>query len=447
MNLRTALLVSLLFVLVLGALLWSNRREGQKEEADVLSRELLVFDKKEADELTVDGPKGRVVCRKVGDQWRIVEPVEVDASRGAVETVLVNLERARLKKYLPLEDVGDRDVLEEFGLDPPHLMVTLRVKGSVLDTVLYGDSPMGVYVYVKKTSEDRVGMVEFYRRTGVDRGLAQLREKRALKLDWDQARDLRVESAGATVEVAMAEDGWRMTSPRETRGDEEGIEEVLKGLSAPVKEFVDDRPASLEEYGLEAPRIRIEVTGSDGGTHGLWIGGGAENGFYAKSLSQPSVFTVDSALVERLDEAAFGLRFKRLLAFERKAVDRVEFAYPGRTVLCVRQGQAWLAVPDQQPVNGLELEAILYTMEELRAEDFLAGDAGSAAYGLEPPRARIRVWAADRLVGDLALGRVQGEMVYAKGSETDLACLVDRETVGLLGVDRIFKEQGSSGGG
>lgn len=447
MNLRTALLVSLLFVLVLGALLWSNRREGQKEEADVLSRELLVFDKKEADELTVDGPKGRVVCRKVGDQWRIVEPVEVDASRGAVETVLVNLERARLKKYLPLEDVGDRDVLEEFGLDPPHLMVTLRVKGSVLDTVLYGDSPMGVYVYVKKTSEDRVGMVEFYRRTGVDRGLAQLREKRALRLDWDQARDLRVESAGATVEVAMAEDGWRMTSPRETRGDEEGIEEVLKGLSAPVKEFVDDRPASLEEYGLEAPRIRIEVTGSDGGTHGLWIGGGAENGFYAKSLSQPSVFTVDSALVERLDEAAFGLRFKRLLAFERKAVDRVEFAYPGRTVLCVRQGQAWLAVPDQQPVNGLELEAILYTMEELRAEDFLAGDAGSAAYGLEPPRARIRVWAADRLVGDLALGQVQGEMVYAQGSETDLACLVDRETVELLGVDRIFKEQGSSGGG
>ena len=447
MNLKTALFLSLLFVLVLGAVLYSNRREGEREEADVLSRELLVFDKKEADELTVDGPKGRVVCRKVGDQWRIVEPVEVDASRGAVETVLVNLERARLKKYLPLEDVGDRDVLEEFGLDPPHLTVTLHVQGTVLDTVHYGDSPMGVYVYVKKASEDRVGMVEFYRRTGVDRGLAQLREKRALKFDWDQARELRVESPGATVEVAMGEDGWRMKSPLESRGDEEEIEQVLKGLSAPVKEFVDDRPAGLGDYGLDEPRFRIEVTASDGGTHGLWIGGGAANGFYAKNLSQPSVFTVDSSVVERLDEAAFSLRFKRLLAFERKEVDRVEFAYPGRTVLCVRQGQAWLAVPDQQPVNGLELDAILYTMGELKAEDFLAGDAGSASYGLEPPSARIRVWAAEQLVGDLSLGRAQGELVYAKGSENELACLVDKETAERLGVDRIFKEQDTSGGG
>ena len=447
MNLKTALLVGLLFVCVLGAVLYSNRREQEKEEADVLSRELLVFDKKEADELTVDGPKGRVVCRKVGDQWRIVEPIDVDASRGAVETVLVNLERARLKKYLLLEDAGDRDVLKEYGLDPPHIMVTLRVRGSVLDTVLYGDSPMGVYVYVKKASEDRVGMTELYRRTGVSRGLAQLREKRALKFERGHARDLRVEGPGGIVEVAKLEDGWRMKSPLETRGDEEGIRKVLQKLSAPVKEFVDDSPAGLGEYGLDAPRFRIGVRTADGGSHDLWVGGGAENGFYAKNLSQPSVFTVDSALVERLDEAAFLLRFKHLLAFERESVDRVEFAYPGRTVLCVREGAAWLAVPQQRPVNGTELDAILYNMEELQAEGFVSAQPGGGSYGLDPPRARIRVWAEEELVGDLILGEAHGDQVYAKGSASELACLVDAEAAERLGVDRIFKEQDSSGGG
>lgn len=447
MNLKTALLISILFVCVLGALLYSNRTEQVAEEADVLSRELLIFDKSEADELTVDGPKGRVVCRKVGDQWRIVEPLEVDASRGAVETVLVNLERARLRKYLLLEDVGGRNVLEEYGLDPPHIMVSLRVRGSVLDTVLYGDSPMGVYVYVKKASEERVGMVELYRRTGVNRGLAQLREKRALKFERGHARDLRIEGPGATIEVARLEDGWRMKSPLETGGDEEEIRTVLTKLSAPVKEFVDDSPVNLGEYGLDAPQFRIGVTTADGGTHGLWIGGGARNGFYAKNLSQPSVFTIDSALVERLDEAAFLLRFKRLLAFERKAVDRVEFAYPGRTVLCVREGAAWLAVPQQRPVNGVELDALLYNMEELRAEGFVAAQPDGGSYGLDPPRARIRVWAEEQLVGDLALGEAEGEMVYARGSANDLACLVDKEVAERLGVDRIFKEQGSSGGG
>ena len=447
MNLKTALLVSLLFVCVLGAVLYSNRKEQAAEEADVLSRELLVFDKGEADELTVDGPKGRVVCRKVGDQWRIVEPIDADASRGAVETVLVNLERARLKKYLLLEDAGDRDLLEEYGLDPPHMMVTLRVRGSVLDTVLYGDSPMGVYVYVKKTSEDRVGMVELYRRTGVNRGLAQLREKRALKFEVGHARELRIQSPGGTIELARLDDGWRMQSPLRTRGDEEEIRKVLNRLSAPVEEFVDDSPAGLGEYGLDPPRLRVEVTAADGAAHTLWIGGGAESGYFAKNLSQPSVFTVDSVLVDRLDEAASGLRFKHLLAFERKEVDRVEFAYPGRTVLCVREGTAWLAVPQQRPVNGVELDAILYNMEELRAEGFLSEESGGGSYGLDPPRARIRVWAEEQLVGDLALGEVEGEMVYAKGSANDLACLVDKEAAERLGVDRIFEEQGTSGGG
>ena len=447
MNLKTALLVSLVFVLVLGALLYSNRREQEKEEADVLSRELLIFDKSEADELTVDGPQGRVVCRKAGDQWRIVEPVEVDASRGAVETVLVNLERARLQKYLLLEEAGDRDVLEEYGLDPPHIMVTLRVRGSVLDTVLFGDSPMGVYAYVKKTSEDRVGMVEFYRRTGVNRGLAQLREKRALKFERGKARDLRVESPGDTIEVARLEDGWRMRLPLEARGDEEELQEILKGLTAPVKEFVDDTPASLREYGLDPPRLRIEVTAADGGSHALWVGAGAASGYYARNLYQPSVFTVDSALVDRLDEAALGLRFKRLLAFERQKVDRIEFAYPGRTVLCVREGQAWLALPRQQPVNGLELDAIMHNMKELKAEGFVFGEQDSGSYGLDPPRARIRLWAEERLVGDLALGEAQGDRVYAKGSENELVCLVDRGVAERLGVDRIFKERDPSGGG
>ena len=446
MNLKTALLVSLLFVCVLGAVLYSNRTEQEKEEADILSRELLVFDKAEADELTVDGPKGRVVCRKVGDQWRIVEPVEADASRGAVETVLVNLERARLKKYLPLEDDGDRDILEEYGLDPPYIMVSLRIRGSVLDTVLYGDSPMGVYAYVKRASEDRIGMVEFYRRTGVNRGLAQLREKRALKFERPQVEGLRIVGPGDPVEVTNMEDGWRMSRPLATRGDDEEIQDLLKELSAPVKEFVDDTPAGLGEYGLDPPRLRVEVTTADGGAHTLWVGGGAGSGYYAKNLSQPSVFTVDSVLVDRLDEAASGLRFKHLLAFERKAVDRVEFAYRGRTVLCVRQGEAWLAVHQQRPVNGIELDAILSTMEELRAEGFVSA-SGGGSYGLDPPRSRIRVWAEEQLVGDLALGEVEGEMVYARGSANDLACLVDKEVAERLGVDRIFEEQGTSGGG
>lgn len=439
MKLKTVILIGLFFVALFIVVVYVDKKEGEKKGAEYHSRELLTFAKDEVDELSIENASGRVVCRKVGEDWQIIEPVTVDAHRGAIQAVLANLERARLTRFLVLDDESTEEALKKYGLDFPHVKVSLHVGGRLLDTVLFGDeNPSGRYVYVKKDSEDRIGMVELYRRTGVDKQWGDLRNKTTLKFKRALATKLRIESQADTVEVTKSGEEWQMESPTEAKGDGEAIEAILQGLASPVEEFVDDAPNSLRPYGLEPPALRVKVSVGDE-VHSLWVGSEQEGNYYAKDLSRSPVFTLDSSFVNQLNRASFELKSRKLFDFTREEVNRVEFAYRDSSILCVRDSVVWLAVSQDRPINAMELKAVLFNMEKLKVKKFppLAQNS-HRDYGLNPPRMRIRLWAGEETVGDLSLGEEEGDLVYVKKGENDLICLVDRKIAESLTVERLF---------
>ena len=439
MKLKTVILIGLFFAALFLVVVYVDKKEGEKKGEEYHSRELLTFDKDEVDELSIENASGRVVCRKVGEDWQIVEPVTVDAHRGAIQAVLANLERARLTRFLVLDDESTEGALKKYGLDFPHVKVSLHVGGRLLDTVLFGDeNPSGRYVYVKKDSEDRIGMVELYRRTGVDKQWSELRNKTTLKFKRALATKLRIESQADTVEVTKSGEEWQMESPTEAKGDGEAIEAILQGLASPVEEFVDDAPNSLRPYGLDPPALRVEVSVGDA-VHSLWVGSEQEGNYYAKDLSRAPVFTLDSSFVNQLNRASFELKSRKLFDFTREEVNRVEFAYRDSSILCVRDSVVWLAVPQDRPINAMELKAVLFNMEKLKVEKFppLAQNS-HRDYGLNPPRMRIRLWAGEETVGDLSLGEEEGDLVYVKKGENDLICLVDGKIAESLTAERLF---------
>ena len=439
MKLKTVILIGLFFAALFLVVVYVDKKEGEKKGAEYHSRELLTFDKNEVDELSIENASGRVVCRKVGEDWQIIEPVTVDAHRGAIQAVLANLERARLTRFLVLDDESTEEALKKYGLDFPHVKVSLHVGGRLLDTVLFGnENPSGRYVYVKKDSEDRIGMVELYRRTGVDKQWGELRNKTTLKFKRALATKLRIESQADTVEVTKSGEAWQMESPTEAKGDGEAIEAILQGLASPVEEFVDDAPDSLRPYGLDPPALRVEVSVGDE-VHSLWVGSEKEGNYYARDLSRTPVFTLDSSFVNQLNRASFELKSRKLFDFTREEVNRVEFAYRDSSILCVRDSVVWLAVPQDRPINAMELKAVLFNMEKLKVEKFppLAQNS-HRDYGLNPPRMRIRLWAGEETVGDLSLGEEEGNLVYVKKGENDLICLVDKKIAESLTAERLF---------
>lgn len=448
MKFKSLVLVGLVFISLFLAVFCIYRAGSEKEQIEQNTRQLLLFDPDEVDELTVENVSGKVVCQKSdGGRWRIVEPVEVDASQQAVEAVVVNLARARVNRFVVQGDEVDGEALKKYGLEPPHVKVSIRIRGRALGAIAYGDTtPSGDYVYFKRTSEDKIGLVELYRRTGVDRNFADLRNRNVLKFKWVEARALRLESPGAAIELAKVGKEWQLRSPVASRGDREEIELLLQRLSAKmVQEFVEDVPKSLQSYGLDPPRRRLEVTMEDGGVRSLWIGGAKEGGFYyAKDVSMTSVFALDSAFVNQFDRSIFDLTYKKLVEFKREDVDRVEFAYPDSSMLCVRAQSVWVAVPQKRPLKGYELDAILFNLEKLKAEKFLTqAPEDTAQYGLEPPHLKISLWVGDHLAGDLSIGNTAGDLVYAKGSGNGFTCLVKKAIADRLRPEpeRIFARE------
>ena len=437
MNLKSVLKICIVFALLLGAVLFSNQKEKEEDQVAQMTKELLVLDKENVDGLTIETDSGAVVLRKEEGRWRIIEPLALDASLGAVQGVLANLERAHLKKFLLLEEGEETERLTEYGLLPPKVRVIVQVEGAVLDTIDYGNSPLNVYVYVKKASENRVGMTELYRRTGVDKTLREMREKRALVFEKSAVTEWRIAAQTTTIEVARAADGWRLKQPSIGPADAGQVDSVLSHLGSTSMTFVDDTPASLAPFGLDSPAMQIDVhvQSLDGSTaiHTLWIGDETENGHYAKSTSGPSVFSIDSSFVQRLPTSDIPLRPKRLLDFQRKNVNRIEFVYPDRSILCVRDNDAWLAVAPVQPVDGAQIEAILLSLQRLEAVAFVENSRG-----LESPRLRIRAWAGDTKVADLALGDVEGDKVHVRGGAVESGCLVEKATADRLMPERIF---------
>ncbi|HJN28325.1 MAG TPA: DUF4340 domain-containing protein [Candidatus Latescibacteria bacterium] len=437
MTLKSVLQICIVFAILAGAILYSNQKEQEKEDVAELTKELVVLDKSRVDGLTIETAAGAVVLRKVDGTWKILEPLQLDASAGAIEGVLANLERAHLKKFLLLDEGEETERLTEYGLIPPHVRVIVQVEGSVLDTIDYGNSPLNTYVYVKRASQQRVGMTELYRRTGVDKDLFELREKRALRFEKSAVTSVRITRPSLTIEIARDGDSWRLQQPSEGPADGGQVDSVLSRLSAAFMTSFDDAPASLSSYGLDTPTLQVDVhaQGADGSTstHTLSVGDVAASGHYAKSESAPYVFTLDSSFVQGMPTSDFRLGPKKLLDFQRKTVDRVEFIYPDRSILCVRDNNAWVAASPPGPIDGNEMEAILFTMEQLEAVAFTEG-----SQSLRTPSLRVRAWAASEIVADLSLGQVEGDRVHARGSLIERGTLVEKAEADRLMPERIF---------
>ncbi len=112
-------------------------------EPDVLrNHQLLVYDQREVERITIRYPGDTLVLDRAGDRWRVTRPVEGEAVRSTVENLLEVLPNLR---YATVEPTPPGD-LRRYGLDPPRLAVTLGLRGGrELPTLAVGREERGAH--------------------------------------------------------------------------------------------------------------------------------------------------------------------------------------------------------------------------------------------------------------------------------------------------------------
>jgi hypothetical protein len=286
----------------------------------------------------------------------------------------------------------------------------------------------------------------------------------------DRVTRLEIEREGGNLVLAReqedgAEEGelgeWMLVEPVRSETDFDAVDSVLGAL-----EWADARRSiegvSAEDrttFGLAEPRLRAFYTVA-GERVPLAFGGEDPqgSGVYAALEDETVAYVVGKDLFEALDHDAAWFRDKELLADAgpaRASRLRLEGA-AGTRVLDKRGHRWWLTEPQEGFASARTVNETLRALEGLRAERFVADEAGSLAqYGLDTPIhlahfARERGDGAETVEATLRIGRACDEndpggvraegaggprtkaQVYARVDEGPIVC-VSAESVASLG--------------
>lgn len=275
------------------------------------------------------------------------------------------------------------------------------------------------------------GLVWLDSRKGVTTEEATAKRKRLLDIQSDEVTRLELTASNQTIVAVKTGDRWDIESPLTVRAGTGSINAILGELeftererTLTERELAGTRPA---EFGLDAPRVRVAVTGKKGAVTVL-VGGETptKDGLYVQLAGSKAVSVVRKDLFDRLNVRLDDLRDRQLLDFATETATRLEIITGQRAIELTRRAATTNAEPRWLISRPLAVRAdagkaseLLNALASLRAAEFISEDPKDVhTYGLDEPTHEVTVWTAGTNAGiALLLGRSptnDAEKVYAK---------------------------------
>jgi hypothetical protein len=268
--------------------------------------------------------------------------------------------------------------------------------------------------------------VPAFLKASFDKTPFDLRDRRVLNVARDTIdRVTLTPRTGPTVELRREDVNWRLTAPIDARADFSPADSLVSRLataqmSSIVKEGTEPTPAELKTYGLDTPQLTVAVgSGSTAAT--LALGAAKDDAsIYARDLSRPIVFTVDSSLLTDVRKEPADLRVKDIFAFNAFSAQAVEVTHGSTAVAYAKSvpptgadasaQPVWSRTrPDAGDVNQTALTDLLNALSSLRADRFVA-QAPSAGESVEVV---VRFGSSDAPSEERVTLRRGGDAVYA----------------------------------
>jgi hypothetical protein len=449
MKQTTRTLIGLLALLVAavaigGAALWAGKDEERKAEAKEKSEKLFDFDKAHVKSLRLEkGGKLVAALSKDDKGWKIAEPLQAEADEGTVDSLLTTLSALKQKK-----DLGDDKDAKTYGLDAPSLSVLVKLDDGKEQGLQLGlDNSFDSTMFVKKTSDPTIRVVDGYNKSSLDKPLFELRNKKVAHLD-DSAEVKRVEVSGIKAPYLLAKDGadWKLGGARADTGAADRVVSAVKQLRATA--IASEAGAQLAQYGLDKPKVTVKLSvaaGKDTFARTVIIGqargGAVTQKTYAKRDDSPEIYEVEPQILGDLDKQPFDLEDKQLVHAERDSVRKLVFESSAgrievtRTRLTPPDG----GFPDEQyavvghgPAKKWKISSASYSIVALRASA-LDGSVPKgkelAKYGFDKAKTATLLGDGDKVLARVRVGAEKDGKRYVLVDGFDKLARVEKSTV------------------
>ncbi|MDD4933409.1 MAG: DUF4340 domain-containing protein [Methylacidiphilaceae bacterium] len=434
---RSGLLLLVIALALFGYIALVDRGKQSTEEQHRTEKQIFRFKSQDVNWLRIAAPDHSVTLERKENHWWIASPIRAEADDSAVDRLLTELEFLESERTIPAKEVGNADLLKQWGLAAPSLTIEFRDGKETRGLSIGRKTAVRDLLYARAAQDPGapVYLVNSAVAERLNKSVDDLRNRMVFQFDSLFVQRCGVEQAGSaplSVEVVRQGTKWQLLKPLTARADATKVDEWLSSLTTlRVRKFVSDDGAALNQYGLASPsdQIWVDQKGEKPMEERLLIGSpvpGEPNDVYAKKLSGTAVFTLPAATVQQMARGFFqSVRDRHVVpSFSVSEVIRLQVDQNGKSMGFAKRSQGWSV--DGEGYKGLvdaeRVEAFLRSLRALETKTF-ARDVPSdlRSFGLDHPEGKVVIQTVEAggnspAPVDLLLGRSDKDGTYVKNS-------------------------------
>ncbi len=393
MKFKTTLILLVIFIVLLAAVYFFELRGPAQED----SGDKLVSLSPEDVEKIVFKPDGQAIeFRRQGEDWMITVPLEAKADKYEVNRLAEDFSDLKIERVI--EETPSE--LKKYGIPQKEVELFYKGREEPLKILVGMENPLDQTYFAKRADETRVVLVPSLLKSLLEKSLFDFRQKDIFRFETDQANSVRLMAKEIHWEAEKKDEDWFLLQPVNALAQKSMIEDILHALSnLKAKGFVseDKNQDELKKYELDDPDYEVTVNLPAENQKVTFFLQKKDDQVYATSSLSSKILQVEDSILSDLEKKAEELREKDVADFYSWEVKKFQVKRGELSMRLVKDDEDnWqFEEPPIQEADKEKVQSFLREIEALAAEEFVDGPLNLEDYGLEEPRAEIKLWAGD----------------------------------------------------
>jgi hypothetical protein len=233
---------------------------------------------------------------------------------------------------------------------------------------------------------------------------AKRQAQNVVNLDRNKVDGVIIQNGDEKIEIRRHDNKWRLETPFKDQADGALVENLLSDLETWQKEGtipakdIDADKSKLNEYGLNRPKLKLKLIGSDRPPEILFGKDAALEGrMYVRFENSKETFLAKQSVKKDIDKKAEEFRDKKLTDLTTAQVRRTALKTPAGEMELEKKGDHWdIVKPLRARADDEKVGDLIAQVTTARIQQFVAGDHGDLRpYGLGEPRGSITLFSQE----------------------------------------------------
>ena len=222
-----------------------------------------------------------------------------------------------------------------------------------------------------------------------------------VNFDRNKVDGIIIQNGDEKIEIRRRDNKWRIETPIKDLADSALVENLLSDLETWQKEGtipakdIDADKSKLNEYGLNRPKLKLKLIGSDRPPEILFGKDAALEGrMYVRFDNSKETFLARQSVKKDIDKKAEEFRDRKLTDLTTAQVRRIALKTPAGEMELEKKGDHWdIVKPLHARADDEKVGDLIAQVTTTRIQQFVADDHGDLRpYGLAEPRGSITLF-------------------------------------------------------